>query len=193
MRQSTKTLARLSAPLVAAALLLGMAAVPAWAYFTAWDEANGGMTIHKPGTEITEKYGAGEKSVVITNKDDSVPVHVRAKAFIPADLLEKAEVGGKGWTATGGKDDWYTYDAVLEPGKNTTPLLVKINFPFTSSDVATSTSTVTDDPATSGETEGRSTLSVETADGTTYNVVVVYEMQLLSYDDAGNVQPANWQ
>ena len=40
MRRSTL---RLAAPVLAAALMLGVAAVPARAYFTASDEANGGM------------------------------------------------------------------------------------------------------------------------------------------------------
>ena len=183
MRRISK---RLAAPLLAAALLLGTA-IPAWGYFTAWDQASGGFNIPKPTTEITEDFSDHQKKIVITNTGEA-PVWVRAKAAIPADLLKKAVVEGTNWTATGDKMDWYNYDKVVEPGAGTDVLLVKLEFPFKESDVQRGAPV-----DTTNLTGGESRIQAVVADGTTYNVVVVYEMQPVVYNADGTPKPAVWE
>ena len=187
---------RLAAPALAVALLLGVAA-PASAYFTAWDAASGGKTL-TIGTEIKEEYDKEGKHVVIRNNDDSVPVYVRARAYIPSDLLENengtATIEGEGWLATGGIGDWYVYASdpntytILEPGQETSVLNVKFEWPFRAIDVddgEIASSEVTDDPEA-----GKSKITVTKADGTEYNIVVVYEYEPVEYEGiAPNTTP----
>ena len=198
---------RLATPALAAALLLGVTAGPARAYFTASDVANGGVVISipTPHTKIREEYGDGLKQVTIFNEDDSAPVWVRAKAFIPKDMLEEGEatVSGEGWTAIG--DGWFMYDQYLNPGEKTeTTLDIKWDWRkiFTSEDVSddgviattvTGTTTGTDQ---GGEDGGTSTVTIikNKADGTNYSIVVVYECTLVKFGEDGEtpVTPVIW-
>ena len=190
---------KLFAVVLAAALMLGVAAVPARAYFTASDEANGGMVIKGPDTNIIEEYGNGLKEVTIVNNEKSVPVWVRAKAFIPAALKDgdKESVSGTGWTKLDDGDDdpnnnWWQYDEILQPGEAVkNPLLVKVEWSFTATDVDADgivtqtiigTTTGTDQ---GGEDGGTSKVVINKADGTNYNIVVVYEAQPVKYDADG--------
>ena len=185
MRQSMR---KLAAPVLAAALILGVTAGPAAAYFTASDQANGGLVIKGPSTNIIEEYGNGLKQVTIVNDEESVPVWVRAKAFGAKEL--KPTVSGEGWTEIGG--GWWQYDEILEPGEQTaTPLEVKVEWSFKAENVdadgivttsVTGTTTGTDE---GGEDGGTSKVVINKADGTNYNIVVVYEAQPVKYDTDG--------
>ena len=54
----------------------------AWAYFTTYASAEGGITITLGDeTEIEEEFSNWEKRVTITSDADSEPVYIRAKAF----------------------------------------------------------------------------------------------------------------
>lgn len=193
MRRSTL---RLAAPVLAAALLLGVAAGPARAYFTASDEANGGLVIKGPDTGMLEKYGNGLKEVTIVNKEDSVPVWVRAKVFAAAEL--NPTVSGEGWTEIA--NDWWQYNDYLEPGeKVANPLLVKVEWQEFKKRINTEEDTITTPIAGSttgtdqgGEDGGTSTVAINKADGTNYNIIVVYEAQPVKFDADGNATSAEW-
>lgn len=187
----------LVAPVLAAALVLGVTAAPAFAYFTASDWASGGFTLKSPSTDITERYGNGEKDVTIVNNEDSVPVWVRARAYAASELSPTVVSGTDGsgnalWSAAG--DGWWTYNEVVAPGEATAaPLVVTVEWPFTASDVAEdgtfTTTTVVD---AGGENGGVSEVTINTAKETNYNIVVVYEAQPVKYAEDGSVLPADW-
>ena len=202
-----RSILRLATPVLAAALLLGVTAGPASAYFTASDVANGGVVIDIPTvhTKIREEYGDGLKQVTIVNEEDSAPVWVRAKAYIPKNMLEegKATVSGKGWTDI--EDGWFMYDKYLNPGEKTeTTLDIKWEWKkiFTSTDVsddgviATTTSGTTTGTDQGGEDGGTSTVTIikNEADGTNYSIVVVYECTLVKFGDDGEtpITPVIW-
>lgn len=179
---------RLAAPALAVALGLGLAAAPALAYFTASDEANGGMVIKWPDTDITDDFDEGGKHVVISNDADSVPMYIRAKFFVPNNITASS-IAGEGWEE--GANGWYEYRdgdtwTILMPGKNTTELIAKIEFPFSASDVEGSPTSTTGDQG--GEAGGTSITKIE-ANGTEYNVVVIYEAVPVTYE-ADGVTPA---
>lgn len=194
MKRST---CRLAGPVLAAALLLGVAAGPARAYFTASDSADGGIIIKQPDTDIREYVGDGQKKVVIYNKEDSVPVWVRAKVFAASEYNAEI-IKGAGWSGPTA-NDWYTYDEIVDPGKTTkTSLDVKINWKFVKENVGEddlpegyygSTVTVDDE---GGEDGGTSQVVINRADGTNYNIVVVYEAQPVKYDESGKALPPTW-
>lgn len=190
MKRSTL---RLAGPALAVALMLGVVAGPARAYFTASDVVNGGLTIKTPDTDIYEYVGDNEKKIAIFNKEDSVPVWVRAKVYAAAEY--NAEITkGAGWSGPTA-DDWYTYDEIVMPGKTTaTTLDVKIKWKFTSEEVKPDgyyDSTVEVDDQ-GGEDGGTSQVVINRADGTNYNIVVVYEAQPVKYNEDGSAQPPVW-
>ncbi len=188
---------RLAAPALAVALGFGLSVAPALAYFTASDAANGGKVIKWPDTDITEEYGNGEKLINISNDEDSVPVYIRARAYIPAEITIKS-IEGPHWSLA--DDGWYVYSEILEPGdqlwvKNANGetvkderLRVKIQFPFSSTDVIDSTSSSSD---TGGETGGKTLTKIE-ADGSEYNVIIVYEAKPVKYDSNNHPLPPEW-
>ena len=185
MKQSMR---KLAAPVLAAALILGVTAGPAAAYFTASDQADGGLIVKGPSTNIIEEYGNGLKQVTIVNNEESVPVWVRAKVFGAKEL--KPTISGEGWTEIG--DGWWQYDEYLEPGEQTaTPLEVKVEWSFKAENVdvdgivttsVTGTTTGTDE---GGEDGGTSKVVINKADGTNYNIEVVYEAQPVKYASDG--------
>ena len=197
MKKLTKGLA---APVLAAALLLGVAAVPAWGYFTSSDWASGGIAIKGPDTDVKEKYGNGLKEVTIVNNEDSVPSWVRARAYCAQELNPTIssgldENGTPMWTDTG--KDWWNYNEILQPGESTkAPLLVSIEWEFTKEDVEENGTIITTTTGSDqgGETGGTSQFEVtaNTAKGTNYNIVVVYEATPVIYDADGNALPADW-
>ena len=180
---------RLAAPALAVALGLGLAAAPALAYFTASDEANGGMVIKWPDTDITDDFDKGKKTAVIYNDEDSVPMYIRAKFFIPNNITASS-IAGEGWVE--GANGWYEYRdgdtwTIVMPGEKTTELIAEIKFPFEASDVEGSPTSSTGDEG--GETGGTSITKIE-ANGTEYNVVVIYEAVPVTYEADGETPAA---
>ena len=112
--------------LISFALILVSAAGigEAWAYFTTYAEAKGGYRI-KLGyeTEIEEKVSNWEKTVIISSKEGSQPIYIRAKAFCGADF--ELDYSGDKWTFEEDDGYWYYNDIVYGGGK-TEPLKVKI-------------------------------------------------------------------
>lgn len=95
----------------------------AWAYFTTYASAEGGITIALGDrTEIEEKFSNWEKRVTITSDPDSEPVYIRAKAFGSGSY--PLTCGGEGWSDGG--DGYYYYDKILSGGEETSVLSVKI-------------------------------------------------------------------
>lgn len=103
----------------------------ALAYFT----ANTSASAHYPvavgtDTEIDEEFDAMTKHVSISNAPNSGPVYVRARAFADSQhtLTYSAGTAAEGQAAwiDGGDGYWY-YNGVLEPGKSTSKLDVKID------------------------------------------------------------------
>ena len=176
MKLKTKLLASL-----AVALVLGMCIIPAWAYFTASDEANGGIQVTvTPSTDIHEWVRGSEKHVVITNDEDATAaVFVRVGVFTS---LETKTLEGENWAGPTGTDwtgpaglGWFEYsDAdgliALEPGQETTEFLVDVEFPTIKS-----------------ATQPDGTAEV----GDNANVIVLYESTPVQYDADGNPY-ADW-
>ena len=117
MKNKWKVLAVLAVVLVLVASLGS-----AISYFTTYAEAKGGHILNM-GTQIEEEVYDWTKHVVITSKENTIPVYVRAKAIAPSQF--GLIYSGEGWTL--GDDGFYYYDAVLEGGKETSELLVEIH------------------------------------------------------------------
>ena len=193
---------RLAIPAVAAALALGILAVPAGAYFTASDFARGGMPITPPKTEPEEHFSGGQKVMRFTNDEDSVPVYVRARISYATDLglgeqynptVEVSVNDGSGWQnyskdAENGVEWWY-FTRVVEPGDATADITAAITkWPFMPDDVVSAKADATDQ---GGETSGETKISLTKADGTSFNITVVYEAVPIPYDDNGEALPLN--
>lgn len=128
----------------------------AWGYFSTYTEARGGVRIRpkKIETEIKEPdVSDWTKHVVITNSKDGTPVYIRAKAFCGSEYELEYESDGS-WTL--GNNGFYYYNAILDPGKETPELLVKIK----------------EHP--------------KDENGQEFNVVVIYESTPVRYDENGD-------
>ena len=159
---------------LAAALILCMSAVPAFAYFTDHHTANGGLTITtKPTTEIEEWVGQGKKEVAIKNTGDT-DVYVRAGVYA-SSALPILTVSGNGWSASpdgtmANPDNssnvrgWYYYETPLAPGETSQRLSAELN-------LATKDKRVVEE---------------------NYNVIVVYEYSAIQYDENGNPIAVDW-
>ena len=112
---------------LALVLVLGACIAPAYAYFTTYAQAKGGLPI-RIGDETTVEEGLVdmEKSIVITNQEeDSQTVWVRAKATGPKKYPLQYTADPNAWVP--GSDGWYYYSEPLAPGKSTeVPFLVRI-------------------------------------------------------------------
>ena len=169
-----------TAVLTAVAVMLVISATmgSAWAFFTTYARARGGVTLHLGHEDhINEEFKGWEKTLDITITADSNPVYLRARAYSDYDVSYS---NSQNWTRIG---DWMYYKKTLAPGvdkngKKTDnslkaagdELKVKIN------DVPKST-----DPTLKG--------------GETFNVIVVYESMEVQYDSDGNMiapENANW-
>lgn len=154
-------------------LLLATPAIsPVYAYFTDQSYASGGLPVKaKPNTDIREWYGEKVKHVTIFNKEESVPVFVRARVYAYAEYLDTVE--GSGWSGPN-EDGWYYYQDSLEPGEEANELLVKIKFPA------------------GKETIGPDGSVIEEYDqtGENFNVIVVYEAT--PADDQLTPETADW-
>lgn len=140
----------------AAAVLVMTASLPlAWGYFSTYTEAKGGIPLQpwEHETQIREEVYDWQKHVVISNSADASPVYVRAKAF-GGDEYGLTYETGDSWTLE--EDGFCYYNGILQPGEETTELLVTIrNLP--------------EDPEKGQE----------------FNVVVIYESTPVRYDEAG--------
>lgn len=95
----------------------------AWAYFTTYASAAGGITITLGDeTEIEEEFSNWEKRVTITSDADSEPVYIRAKAFGSGSY--PLTYSGDGWAL--GDGDYYYYSEIVPGGGETSVLSVKI-------------------------------------------------------------------
>ncbi len=95
----------------------------AWAYFTTYASAEGGITITLGDeTEIEEEFSNWEKRVTITSDADSELVYIRAKAFGSGSY--PLTYSGDGWAP--GDGDYYYYNEIVPGGGKTSVLSVKI-------------------------------------------------------------------
>lgn len=111
--------------LAAVVLVLAVSLPTAWAYFTTYTEAKGGVPLQpwRVETKIKEEVTNWVKHVVIENSEDGGPVYVRARAY--SGSIYPLTYTGEGWT-DGGDGFWY-YDGILNGGEATPELLVKID------------------------------------------------------------------
>lgn len=95
----------------------------AWAYFTTYAEAAGGIPLRLGDeTEIEEKFSGWVKHVTISNKEGSEPVYIRAKAFGGGSYT--LEYSGEGWEP--GEGGYYYYKDSVPGGGAAKELSVRI-------------------------------------------------------------------
>ena len=144
-------------------LLLGAASVgSAYAYFTTYTEAAGGVvfSLGQMKTEIDESVEGGKKIVSVKNTGDYA-CYVRVTAFAGSEYTLTYEDGGSGkWSD--GRDGYWYYSELLEPGASTEKMHVVI-------------------PA--------DLLKKVEEEGIDQNVIVVQECAPEAYDDSGNLLP----
>lgn len=134
----------------------------AWAYFTTYDEASGGVQV-VIDTHMDEKVDT-EKHVTITNDaSSSAFVWVRARAYIGGKYgIDEGYPNGDGWTNN--EDGWSYYASPIAPAESTNALNIKI------SGIPEADKSNLDD---------------------IINVAVVYECIPASFDENGDPVPAN--
>ena len=151
---------------VAVMLVMSAAMGTAWAYFTTYTMARGGVVLHMGHEEkVKEEFSSWQKKLNISSTEDSRPVYIRAHAFC-ADY--DVTYAGDHWTTeTVDGETWAYYvpdSKTLQPGTDLAAagdeLKVMIN------DVPSSTE------------DG-------VKDGDTFNVIVVYETTEVQYDENG--------
>lgn len=104
---------------LAAGLVLLVGVHASIAYFTTYAESEGGKEIHfGHSEELQEVVTDLSKAITITNKENSQPVFVRARAF--SGNAYTLTVSGAGWSA--GNDGWYYYQDPLDAGESTSVL-----------------------------------------------------------------------
>lgn len=144
---------------IAVMLVMSAAMGSAWAYFTTYTMARGGVVLHMGHEEkVKEDFSGWQKTLNISCMADSRPVYVRARAFC-ADY--DIAYNGQHWTVDG---DWAYYipdSRTLAPGTDLAAagdeLKVAIGVP----------------PGAEGF-----------KDGDTFNVIVVYETTEAQYDQS---------
>lgn len=114
-------------------LILGATIGGTMSYFTANASASGGLKLNLgPKTEITEKVpDSHTKQLTVTNDADSVPVYVRAQAFVGTEYKDSLNYSGEGWSKSG---DYYLYADLVDPGESTTVLKVTFTEPENAKD-----------------------------------------------------------
>ena len=151
--------------LLAVFMILGASVGRAWSYFTTFALARGSYTIAmNEHTEIEEEFSNWTKHLVISNKDDSEPVMIRARGYCGDEY--RLTYSGTDWTE--GTDGFWYYAKVVDPGYETEELLVKIT-----------------------DKDGNE-IPKEQDKPAEFNVVVVYESTtVITYDADGNPK-ADW-
>ena len=171
MNKDKKWITLRTALLTAAAVMLIMSAGmgKAWAYFSTYARATGGIPLRLGHEEHVHEYFSNwMKEVKITSTEDSRPVYVRARAYCADyDVIHEGEHKGKpfkseNWEPSG---DWMYYTEILPPGESTSVLYASI----------------VDVPE--GDTPG-------VRDADSFNVIIVYETTEVQYDQNGVEIPA---
>ena len=124
-----KKLSKKALCLAAAGLVLvgGASVGSAYAYFTTYTEASGGVVFEMGATktEIHEDVKDGMKIVSIENTGDYA-CYVRVTAFAGSEYtLTYKDGGSRKWT-NGGDDYWWYYSDLVQPGETTGTLNIKI-------------------------------------------------------------------
>ena len=124
-----KKLSKKALCLAAAGLVLvgGASVGSAYAYFTTYTEASGGVVFEMGATktEIYEDVKDGMKIVSIENTGDYA-CYVRVTAFAGSEYtLTYKDGGSRKWT-NGGDDYWWYYSDLVQPGETTGTLNIKI-------------------------------------------------------------------
>lgn len=151
---------------VAVMLVMSAAMGTAWAYFTTYTMARGGVVLHLGHEEtVEEKFSGWQKTLNISSTADSRPVYIRAHAFCAE--YDVTYTGDHWTTETVDGETWAYYvpdSKTLQPGTDLAAagdeLKVVIN------DVPVSTE------------DG-------VKDGDSFNVIVVYETTEVQYDENG--------
>jgi len=117
--------------LAAAALLLAgsLSVGSALAYFTAYDEAAGALTLNREftQTEPNENVVDGKKEVTITNTGD-FECYVRMKALTGNKYKDSIQYfGDSKWTP--GADGYFYYSDIVPAGGKTSQIDVTFSFP----------------------------------------------------------------
>ena len=161
---------KITAVVLAFALVIGASIAPAGAYFTDSHNADGGLPITvEPPTDIKEWYATSTKHIVITNSSQA-KVNVFVRARIDHDSELGVDVSGQGWTSTADDGGWYYYDEPVAPGKETKELTAKITFPKLVSE----------------------TQPPRSMYGDSHSAIVIYETLPATYDEDGNVLEPDW-
>lgn len=124
-----KKLSKKALCLAAAGLVLvgGASVGSAYAYFTTYTEASGGVVFEMGATktEIHEEVKDGMKIVSIENTGDYA-CYVRVTAFAGSEYtLTYKDGGSRKWT-NGGDGYWWYYSDLVQPGETTGTLNIKI-------------------------------------------------------------------
>lgn len=159
-----KKLSKKALCLAAAGLVLvgGASVGSAYAYFTTYTEASGGVVFEMGATktEIHEDVKDGMKIVSIENTGDYA-CYVRVTAFAGSEYtLTYKDGGSRKWT-NGGDDYWWYYSDLVQPGETTGTLNIKIP----------------------------QELLGDVTEDTELNVIVVQECAPESYDENGALLP----
>ena len=104
-------------------LLIGFSIKPALAYFTCHTAVEGAVTVHMSNvTTFDEPEVKNWKKHLVVKNKGTAPCYVRATAYAASKF--KLTYEGTGWSD--GKDGYWYYDEIVEPGDSTPELLVKI-------------------------------------------------------------------
>lgn len=142
---------------LAAGMVLTASVGSAWAYFTTYVEARGGVIISLGDeTTVQENFSEWTKKIAITSESDSEPVYVRVKAFCSKYKFEYIDPSENKDRWVPGPGDYYYYREILKGGETTPELLVHIR----------------DVPSDEVEQED-------------FNVIVIYETTPVQYDEDG--------
>lgn len=152
--------------LLAAAVMLVMSASmgAAWAFFTTYTAAKGGMVLHLGHEEkVKESYQNWKKTIDIQSTEDSRPVYIRARGYYAGEGELTYSSSGN-WESSG---DWMYYKGTLSPGKSL---------------ASTDDELVVEIPVPQNE-----------KDKDTFNVIVVYEtMEVLYGTNPSSSAPLSW-
>ena len=153
--------------ILAFALVAGSGIGTAWAYFTSFATAKGSYTLRLGDREdIEEDVVEGKKEGVISVSEDSQPVFIRARGFCGDEYSLAYDKESENWTE--GKDGFWYYGSPVEANGKTDKLIIHIL-----------------------DKDGKKIDASKVADGTKFNVIVVYESTPAIYSEDGKAT-ADW-
>lgn len=166
---------------VAVMMIMSAAMGTAWAYFTTYATARGGVTISLGHEDkIKESFSEWTKNLTITSEGDSVPVYLRARGYCADyDLI----YNGENWVDGG--DGWWYYEGILYP-RPANQLKAKakdLTVPYGKADTL-NVEIVKDKTADNPEHPDTGAMSGH-KENDTFNVIVVYESTEVQYDENG--------